>query len=194
MKCEGTLWFYCSDVPYLYFKIDSLMLFIKFTTVSYHKPIGNTIIFDEDDDDDKDEILIERYNHALPFCRSWVFHDPDSVLAIEYNCGKYSISYGQSRHTIMSMELSDDDAKYVATTMDEVFQQGQLDSYGDFKQEPDAIIDFGVGMCLKYKTSMWKYTRTDHPKEEGRFVIGEPVILPAGQKVKIVSNSSSFIV
>ena len=102
--------------------------------------------------------------------------------------------YGQAKHTIMAMELSDDDAKYITTVMDEVIQQGQRDSYGDFKQEPDSTIDLGIGMVLKYKTSVWKYTRTDHPEEKGRFGTGEPVIFPAETKVKLVSNSSSFII
>jgi hypothetical protein len=188
MKCEGTLWFYCSDVPYLYFKFDTLTLFINFTTVSYHKPIGDTVIFDGDD-----ENWLERYKYVLPFCRSWIFHNPDSVLCIVYNCEKYSLRYGQDGHTIMTMELSDEDAKYITTIMDEVFQQGQRDSYGDFKQEPDSIIDLGIGMVLKYKTSVWKYTRTEHPEEMGRFVSGEPMILNSETKVKTVSKSSSFI-
>ena len=196
MKCEGTLWFYCSDVPYFYFRIDTVTLFIRFTTMTYHVPIGNVIIFDggEDADEDDEKMFVERYKHVLPFCRSWIFHDPDSVLVIAYNCDNYSVSYGQSGRTIMTMELTEDEAKYIATSMDHIFQQGQRDSYGDFKQEPDTVIEFGIGMCLKYLTSVWRYERTDHPEEEGRFVFGEPIRLNAETKVTIVPNSSSFII
>ena len=193
--CEGTLWFYCSDMPYMHFQVDKMNLFINFTTASYHRPIGNLIIPDRDDDESEEERKdgIERYKPFLPHCRTWVFHTPESKLAIENNMGQYKLVYGYDRHAVLHLDLTPNEAQFVAVSMDAVFEQGLRDSHGDFKQSDDQVIEFGIGMCLKYNTTIWNYARTEHPEQSKKYKLRRAVRLPKGTQVRVLKNSSSIV-
>jgi len=193
VHCEGTMWFYCSNIPYVHFQVGKMNLFINFTTVSYHRPIGDTIIPDRDDDEEERKDCIDRYKPFLPHCRTWVFHNPESKLAIENNMGRYILAYGYDRHAVLQLDLTPQEAQFVAATMDSVFEQGMKDSYGDFKQGGDQIIDFGVGMCLKYNTKVWNYARTEHPDESKKYRFGSVVKMAQHTQVQVVKNAPSII-
>lgn len=154
MRCDGTLWFHCSDEPYLDFRMGAMEWMIPFRSFTYHVPADTTLLL-VGDGETKDELAdtVELYRPAMPHCRTWIFRQPDSKLTLDFNCGEFRLAYGTGRQAAVALQLTDEEARQVAAVMDATLARAVRD--GDVQAGPEAVIDFGLGMCAQYRTRTW---------------------------------------
>jgi len=197
-KARGVLWFYSSSIPYMSLQFGGLSFYIDFNILTYCVPIDDQIIIDEFKDeteqDKKYNIYMKKlYGPSLINSRILNFDDTQFV-AVHCNCDKYRLEYGTKGHTIVSMELNNEELKQVITVIDTMIEEGKQNAYGDFVKGDDLVINLGVSSYLKCKVSTWKYERTEHKcqhthsdeTEEKVITLNSPI------QVQVVPNSQAF--